>query len=104
MKDSARIEGLLCCHYFALLIQALAEREIRNAMAAEEINSVPLYPEDRACGAPSAARIFEIFNGVARHYLMDNGEVVQIFDPQLTELQVEVLRLLGISPDVYTVA
>lgn len=33
LHDPARIEGLLCCHFIAMLLQALIERSIRNAMA-----------------------------------------------------------------------
>jgi transposase len=102
LKDSVRIEGLLCCHFIALLVQALIEREIRRAMAAQERPTIPLYPEDRACGSPSAARVLEIFNGVARHRLMSNGELIQVFEPTLTSLQLEVLELLGIPPAAYT--
>ncbi len=29
LKDPARIEGLSCCHFIALVVQALIEREIR---------------------------------------------------------------------------
>ena len=101
LKDSVRIEGLLCCHFIALLVQALIEREVRQAMAAQKTPTIPLYPEDRACGSPSAARVLEIFNGVARHRLLSNGELVQVFEPTLTPLQLEVLDLLGISPAAY---
>jgi len=101
LREPARIEGLLCCHFMALLVQALIEREIRKAMARAGTSSIPLYPEDRACGSPSAARVMEIFNGVARHRLLRGGTVVQVFEPTLTPLQLEVLDLLGISPAVY---
>jgi hypothetical protein len=33
LKHPARIEALLCCHFLALLVQALIERQIRTAMA-----------------------------------------------------------------------
>jgi len=33
LPDPARIEALLCCHFLALLIQALIERHLRAAMA-----------------------------------------------------------------------
>ena len=36
LKDPVRIEGLLCCHFFALVIQAVIEREIRGAMKAAQ--------------------------------------------------------------------
>ena len=92
LKDVARIEGLLCCHFVALLIQALVERQIRRAMAASGITSIPLYPEDRECGAPSAPRIFEIFSGLARHDLVSNGQIVQTFAPELTRIQAQAAR------------
>lgn len=103
LKDPARIEGLLCCHFIALLTQALIERQIRTAMTTAGAPVIPLYPEDRNCAAPSAPRILEIFNGVARHHLTDNtGHTVQIFEPTLTPLQLLILELLDIQPTVYT--
>lgn len=105
LKDPVRIEGLLCCHFFALLVQALIEREIRNAMKAAGTASIPLYPELRDCPAPSAERILEIFAGVSRHTLRDgDGRVLKVFEPELDRLQLQVLDLLGISPTVYTQA
>lgn len=102
LKDPARIEGLLCCHFIALLTQALIEREIRAAMTATGATVIPLYPEDRDCAAPSASRVLEIFNGVARHHLTDKtGHTVQIFEPTLTPLQQQILDLLHIQPTVY---
>src|SRR5664279_111499 len=57
---------------------------------------IPLYPEHRACASPSAVRIFEIFDGLARRHLIDtHGHVVQTFPPELTELQAVLLALLG---------
>jgi len=102
LKDVARIEGLLwCCHFVALLVQALVERQIRRAMAATGVTSIPLYPEDRECGAPSAPRIFEIFSGLARHELISGGRVVQTFAPELTPLQTQVLDLLEVPQAAY---
>lgn len=102
LHDPARIEGLLCCHFIALLIGALIEREIRTAMAARGLRELSLYPEDRACPAPSATRVLEIFAGSARHHLLDQGgNVVQIFPPELTDLQRLVLELLGVPEHHY---
>ncbi len=68
--------------------------------ADHSLKELSLYPEDRACEAPSATRILEIFNGATRDYLYDkNGEVVQIFYPELSKLQLQVLDLIGISPN-----
>ena len=101
LKDVARIEGLLCCHFVALLVQALVERQIRQAMATSGVASIPLYPEDRDCAAPSASRIFEVFNGLARHELLSDGRIVQTFAPELTRLQAQVLDLLEAPHSAY---
>ena len=88
LRDPARIEGLLTCHFIAMLISSLIERTIRQAMTHAGINELSLYPEDRGCAAPTTARILEIFSGVARH--------------ELTGLQRQVLDLLHIPTSVYS--
>jgi hypothetical protein len=103
LRDPARIEALLCCHFTAMLIQALIERQIRAAMAARNLAELSLYPEDRGCAQPTAARVLEIFAGLARHHLRDpDGRLVQTFQPQLDELQRQVLDLLDIPTSAYT--
>jgi len=102
LHHPARIEGLLCCHFIAMLVQALIEREIRRAMAAAGLRQLSLYPEDRGCAAPTAARVLEIFTGVARHHLLRAGRLVKTFHPELTPLQRQVLDLLDIPHSVYT--
>ncbi len=103
LHDPARIEGLLCCHFIALLIQALIERTIRQSMANRGITQLSLYPEDRGCAAPTTNRVLEIFAGLARHQLRtSDGQLVQTFTPQLTQLQALVLDLLDIPHSAYT--
>ena len=103
LHDPARIEGLLCCHFIAMLTQALIERTIRLAMAERQISELSIYPEDRGCAAPTTARILEIFTGLSRHHLRDrDGNLVQTFEPELTELQQQVLDLLAIPTSTYT--
>jgi transposase len=103
LHDPARIEALLCCHFIAMLIHALIERQIRRAMKTQGIKQLSLYPEDRGCAAPTAARVLDIFEGLARHDLLDqHGQLVQTFPPQLTELQQLVLDLLDIPRRTYT--
>lgn len=46
-------------------------------------------------------RTLEIFNGLSRHHLHRNGTDIQVFDPDLTALQRQVLRLLGIPTAAY---
>jgi hypothetical protein len=92
----------MTCHFIALMVQALIERDIRKAMAAANLAELPLYPEGRGCSAPSAPRIFQIFAGLARQHLIGaDGSVIQTFSPELTELQRVVLALLGILTSSY---
>jgi len=102
LKNPVRIEGLLCCHFFALVVQALIERETRAAMVNAQARHIPLCPELRACAAPSAARVLEIFANVSRHRLSINGQPVKVFEPELTPLQLQVLDLLDIPESAYT--
>jgi hypothetical protein len=102
IKSISRIEALLFLHFVALLVHALIERDVRTAMATGAIPELPLYPEDRACKAPSAARILELFSPVQRHHLLDKaGRLIQRFDPELTLLQRKLLSCLGVSPSAF---
>jgi hypothetical protein len=95
------MEALLFVLFVALLVHALLEREVRTAMAARAIPALPLYPEERACKAPSADRILEIFSPLQRHTLYRKGRLQRRFDPELTALQRQLLALLGLSPKAF---
>ncbi len=102
LKSASRIEGLACCEFIALLCQCLIERELRAAMTREYVPELALYHEGRATKAPTAARVFDLYTDTARHHLTSrNGEIVQIFEPELNDLQHQVLDLLGIPANAY---
>jgi len=101
LRDPARIEAIFCCQFLALLVGALIERQIRNAMHAAATNDIPLYPELRACEAPSAERILTVFADLTRHELHRDGRLVQAFEAELTPLQQQILQLLGIPASAY---
>jgi transposase len=96
LKEISRIQSLLCIYFFALLIQTLLERELRRAMAAAKEQALPLYPEGRACSAPTARRVFDVFESVQRHELSRDG-TVETFVTDLTPVQREVLKLLRLD-------
>lgn len=60
--------------------------------------------EERRGGlAPSAQRILEIFDDVQHHQLVnDDGQIVQAFQTELTDLQQQVLDLLHIPANIYS--
>ena len=102
LRSPARIEALFCAQFLALLLGALIERQIRTAMAAAATRDIPLYPELRACTAPSAERVLEIFSDLTRHELHRDDHHVQTFRPDLDPLQHQVLDLLGVPITSYT--
>lgn len=102
LRSPARIEALFCCQFLALLLGALLEREIRTAMAAAHTRDIPLYPELRACTAPSAERLLEIFSDLTRHHLRSDGAHVQTFEPELNPLQQQVIDLLAVPATAYS--
>lgn len=102
LKSAARIEALACCEFIALLAQCLIERELRAAMTRENVTELALYHEDRTSKAPTAARVFDLYADTARHHLSTpDGHSVQTFDPDLDDLQHQVLDLLGLPASAY---
>jgi transposase len=101
LKNVARIQGLLTVYFFVLLVQTLLERELREAIAREQIESLPLYPEGRPCKRPTTRRILDLFEPIQRHVLTLPDDATQTLVTQLTPLQSQIAELLGLSPEVY---
>lgn len=102
LKDEGRIEALFTLYFLALLVQALIERELRLAMARQEIEELPLYPEQRQCAHPTTEQVLRLFSHAQRQTLTNrDGQTVQVFDAELTDLQRQLLGLLGVSPQVF---
>lgn len=101
LKNEGRVEALFFLYFLALLVQALIERELRRAMERRGIESLPLYPEERECRRATFAQVVRLFALPERHVLTRRGRVHQVFDPQLTPLQRQVLSLLGVPASRY---
>jgi transposase len=101
LKNEARIEALFFVYYVALLVQALIERDLRRAMKREGIEELPLYPEERRSRRPTSELILRLFSLPERHTILRGGEVLEMCEPELTDLQKEVLRLLGVPLTAY---
>jgi len=101
LKNESWIEALFFLYFLALLLQALIERELRRAMSEEGIEALAFYPERRACKNPTARRIFQLFSYADRCTLSEQARIVQLLEPELTDLQKEILRLLKIPRRAY---
>lgn len=105
LKNHLRIEAFLFLYFLALLTEALIEREARQRMHELNIKKLPLYPEERPCTAPTTERLFELFEDLRRHRLVDkNGAVQQRFYDEPSEPQRAVLRLFKFSAKKYLAA
>lgn len=103
LKNEGRIEALFTLYFLALLVQSLIERQIRIAMQKQQIRELPLYPEERSCTRPTTDQILRLFSHTQRHELLDTktDRIVQVFYPDLTDLQRQVLALLEVPEAVF---
>jgi transposase len=101
LKAVHRIQALLAVYFLALLVEALLERELRQAMQAKGIEALPLYPEGRACRWPTARRVIDLFESVQRHTLTHRQRPAEVMVTELTRLQRRLLILLGLSTKDY---
>lgn len=102
LKNAERFPGLLFLYYVAVLIFALIEREIREAMKRAGIKSLPLYPEGRHTKAPTADLVMRHLEEKRRHELRDDkGVVIRVFHDPVSELEKKVVDLLGVPRHHY---
>ena len=104
LKNVSRIQGLLAAYFFALLVQTLLERELRQAMARAGVATLPLYPEDRPCARPTTHRLIEVFSPIQRHEVRVGQAEAQVMVTKLTKTQRSIIRLLGLDPRAYGLA
>ena len=104
LKNVSRIQGLLAAYFFALLVQTLLERELRQAMARAGEATLPLYPEARPCARPTTHRLIEVFSSIQRHEVRVGEGEPQVMVTKLTKTQRSIIRLLGLDPRTYGLA
>ena len=100
IKKPLRAVGLVHAVFLAMMLDALIERTVRLAMIRDGIDALPILPEGRETRTPTTARILEMFSNVC-WYEFERGDETVTFPIQLSPLQKELLRLLGMSPSAY---
>lgn len=101
LKSPHRIEAFFTLYFLALLVQTLIERELRLAMKRERLRELPIYPEQRLCKRPTTEQILRLFSLAERHTLFRSARLVQVFPVQFTELQLQLLALLGVPVEAF---
>jgi transposase len=104
LKSDYRIDAFGFCLYAALLIHALIERELRTAMTAAGITALPLYHEQRACKTPTADRVLELLDPLARTIVTHHNHVLAVKEPTPNPLQQQILDLLNVPTTPYGTA
>jgi hypothetical protein len=101
LNSPSRIEAFGFCSYVALLVHALVERQLRCAMAGDGLDALPLYPEDRNCSSPTAAKVFDAFADTFLVTFDRGGGHIDAFAPDLRPLQRRLLDLIGAPTSDY---
>jgi transposase len=101
LQSVSRIQALLGVYFFVLIVQTLLERELRQAMLRENVESLPLYPESRACRRPTTRKVLDLFEGVQRHELSIPGQEKEVMVTELSDRQKHILKLMGIPSNSY---
>jgi hypothetical protein len=97
LKSVSRIVGLLAVYFFALIVQSLLERELRRAMQSQGLESLPLYPEGRACARPTTRRLLDVFDPIVRHTIFPaDSDDFEMFTTELAPIHRQILKLLRI--------
>ena len=71
------------------------------SMRKQKMLTLPLYPEKRKCKYPTTQRIIDLFSNQGWHILYRGEDQVKIFHDSLSDIQYEVLTLLGVSNNHY---
>jgi len=100
-KKVERVEAMMFLYFIALIVQAVIERDVRLCMRENTIEAIPIYPEHRLAYHPTTAKIFDRFQDISLYRLMDGAKLLNEFHDELNPIQLEVLRLLGMSEADY---
>ena len=100
LKKAERVVAFLHIHVMALMVATFIERKLRLAMKKKGIDSLPIYPEKRACKAPTIFDIVRLFRNVER-YEVETSDETTVFPAELTPEQREVLTLLEVPIAMY---
>lgn len=95
LKKDERVVAYLHMHVMALMVGALIERTLRRAMARKKLTSIPIYPENRPCPAPTMFDVVRLFQNVERYEAQVGAETI-VFPAELTDRQKQVLELLEV--------
>ena len=100
-KRVERVEAIMLLFFLALILQAVIEREVRRQMKQSDIDALSIYPEHRLAYHPTTAKIIERFQDISIYKIVKGGQVIKVYRDEITDLQREIIRLLGMTEKDY---
>jgi len=82
-------------------LAALVERDLRQGMAAKNIDELFSLPEGRASKTPTIEQVLRLFEHQSKQTLYDGEQFIQQFAKPLTQVQTQILKLLSTPSAVY---
>lgn len=102
LKKNDRIDALMVVYFLAQLVSSLIERQLRQQMAANNIASIALLPEERPSKHPTTEQLFRVFEHRSRYELYSGRIHIKTFVDPMTPIQKQVLNLLNITVSQYS--
>ena len=81
LKKNERIEAMMFLYFIALMIVSLIERNIRQQMAEEQIESLPILPSRMKTKTPTWSNIRYFFRNVHLALMTKDERVLQSLWP-----------------------
>jgi transposase len=102
VKRDDQVVGLIHLLTIAVRLLTLIEFVVRRALKREPAELVGLHPENpkKATATPTTERLLQAFSNITLTLIQFPDRVARHVTP-LTSLQVRILELLGLSPDIY---
>jgi transposase len=102
LTDEGRMQGLVHLLSLALRLLTLLEWLVRERLRQEKVKLQGIYPGQpgRKTNRPSAELLLKAMKTISISVIQSNGQIHALLTP-LTEVQVRLLELWGLPPDLY---
>lgn len=104
LQKDKRIKGLVNILLMALKVCAMMEYQVAKALKVqgEELKNVYEGNPKRGTKRPSTTRMLKAFEGISISLIFVNKQIQFAMMTNLEQVQIKILELLAIKPDIYT--
>lgn len=104
LKKPERIEAMLLLYFFALMVVSLIERQIRQSMQLQKIESLPILPQGMKTKSPTFNNLRYLFRDTVMVVLNFSQTTQTAFLKKgFDKTHAQVLKLLNIPSEVYQI-